>query len=89
MSASTFSKPALMSRNSDETLRSGRCRVRTVSMRAVQASNEDREGREPYLLRWRRPTYLALAERLEATTLSRILEMVWRRTRMRKEDGES
>ena len=38
---------------------------------------------------WRRPTYLAMAERQEATILSRILEMVWRRTIMRNEDGES
>ena len=38
---------------------------------------------------WRRPTYLAMAERLEATILSRILEMVWRKTIMRNEDGES
>ena len=89
MSASTLSKTPLMSRNSDETLRAGRCRVRTVSVRAVQASNEDREGREPHWLRWRRPTYLAMAERQEATIRSRILEMVWRRTIMRNEDGES
>ena len=33
--------------------------------------------------------YLAMAERREATILSRILEMVWRRTIVRKEDGES
>ena len=48
MSVATLSKPPLMSRNSDETLRAGRCRVQTVSVRAVQASNEDREGREPH-----------------------------------------
>ena len=48
MSPSTLSKPPLMSRNSDETLRARRCRERTVSVREVQASNEDREGREPH-----------------------------------------
>ena len=89
MSAATLSKPPLMSRNSDETLRAGRCRVRTVSVRSVQASNEDREGREPHWLRWRRLTYLAMAERREATILSRILEMVWRRTIIRNKDSES
>ena len=40
-------------------------------------------------MRWRRPKYLAMAERREATILSRIFEMVWRRTIMRNEDGES
>ena len=48
MSASTLSKPPLMSRNRDETLRAGRCRVRTVSVRVVHASNEESEGREPH-----------------------------------------
>ena len=38
---------------------------------------------------WRRPTYLAMAERREATILSRILEMVRRRIILRNEDGES
>ena len=47
MSASTLSKPPLMSRNSDKTLRAARCRVRTVSVRAAQALNEESEGREP------------------------------------------
>ena len=76
MSVSTLSKPPLISRNSDETLRAGRCRVRTVSVRAVHASKEESEGREPHWFRWRRPTHLAMAERREATILSRILEMV-------------
>ena len=40
-------------------------------------------------MRWRRPTNLAMAERREATILSRIFEMVWRRTMIRNEDGES
>ena len=48
MSASTLSKLLLMSRHSDETLWAGRCRVWTVSMRAVQGSNEESEGREPH-----------------------------------------
>ena len=48
MSASTLSKPPLMSRNSDETLRAGRCRIQTVSVRAVHASKEESEGREPH-----------------------------------------
>ena len=89
MSASTLSKPPLMLRNRDETLGAGRCRVRTVSVRAVHEWKEESEGREPHWWRWRRPTYLAMAERQEATILSRILEMVWRRTMMRIEDGES
>ena len=40
-------------------------------------------------MRGRRPTYLAMAESREATILYRIFEMVWRRTIMRNEDGES
>ena len=50
MAASTLSKALLMSRNIDETLRAGRCRVRTVSesVRAVHTSNEESEGREPH-----------------------------------------
>ena len=39
-----------MSRNSDETSRAGPCRVRTVSVRAVHASMEESEGREPRLV---------------------------------------
>ena len=76
MLASTFSKPLLISRNCDETLRAGRCKVQTVSVRAAHASNEESEGREPHWLRWRRPTYLAMVERREAIIFSRILEMV-------------
>ena len=60
MSASTLSKPPLMSRNSDETLRAGCCSVRTVSVRAVHVSKEESERGEPHWLRWRRPTYLAM-----------------------------
>ena len=89
MSASTLSKRHLMSRNRDETWRTGRWSVRTVSVRAVQASKEESERREPHWLRWRRPTYLATTERQEAIILSRIFEMVWRRTMIRNDDGES
>ena len=76
MSASTLSKPLLISRNSDETLRAGRCKVGTVSVRAVHASKEESEGREPHWFQRRRPMYLAMAERREATIHSRILETV-------------
>ena len=76
MSASTLSKPPLMSRNSEETSWAERCNVWTVSMRAAQASKEESEGREPHWLRWRRPTYLATGEKREATIFSKILEMV-------------
>ena len=48
MSASRLSKPPLMLRNREETLRAGCCSVRMVSARAVQASKEEREGREPH-----------------------------------------
>ena len=76
MWASTLSQPPLMSRNSDGTLKARGCKVRTVSVRAVHASNEESEGREPHWLPWRRPMYLAMAEMREATILSRILDMV-------------
>ena len=89
MSASTLSKPPVMSRKSDETLRAGRCSVRTVSVRAVHASKEESEGRVLHWLRWRRPTYLAMAERREATILSRIFEILWRRTMLRNDAGKS
>ena len=73
ISASTLSKPPLMSTNRDETLKAWRCRV-TLSVRAVHASKEESEGREPHWFWWRRPTCLAMVERREATILSRILE---------------
>jgi len=86
---STLSKPPLISRKSEETLRPGRWSVQTVSVRAEQASNKDREGSDPHWLRWRRPVNLAIGARHEATILSKILETVWRRKIILKEAGES
>ena len=88
MSASALSKPPLMSRKSDETLSAGSCIVGTVSIRAVHVSKKESEGRELHWLRWRRPTYLAMAKREEATILSTIFEMVRKRTIMRNDASE-
>ena len=48
MSVSTLSKPPLMSRNSVKTLRAGHGSVRTVSVRAVQASKKESERMEAH-----------------------------------------
>ena len=61
--------------------------MRTVSISAVHGSKEESKGREPHWLRWRRSTYLAMAERQEAI-LSRIFQMLWRRTMMRNDAGK-
>jgi len=58
-------------------------------MRVRQASEELGPGKEPHSFGWRRPLDLAMADNLTVMTLSRIFEMVLRRTMMRKEAGES
>ena len=45
---STLSKPPLISRERQEALSPGHWRVRTVSTRERQASNEDKAGNEPH-----------------------------------------
>ena len=85
----TLSKPALMSRKRVETSSLGLWRVFTSCMRVRQASEELSPGREPHWLGWRRPFDLAIADSLTVIIHSTILEMVLRRTMMRKEAGES
>ena len=87
--ASTLSNPALMSRKRVETCSLGLGRVFISCMRVRQASEELSPGREPHRFGWRRPLDLAMADSLTVITLSRIFEMVLRRTMMRKEVGES
>ena len=53
------------------------------------ASAVDLPGRDPHGRGWIREHIIAWAERREATTLSRILESVRRRTITLKEEGES
>ena len=85
----TLSKPALMARKRVETSSLGLWRVFISCVRVKHASEELSPGREPYWFRWRRPLDLAMADSLSDITCSRILEMVLRRTMMRKEGGES
>ena len=49
--------------------------------------NKNSNEREPHWLWWMWPTYRAIVEVCEATILSRILEMFWRRAMM-GEDNE-
>ena len=86
---STLSKPPLMSRKREETLRSSRWKRRTSWASVAGASKVDRPGREPVWWGWRRPQDLARRERREVVTLSTILERVSRRTMTLKEAGES
>jgi len=85
----TLSKPAFMSRNRVETSSLGLWRVFTSCMRVRQASEELSPGKEPHWFRWRSSLDLAMADSLTVITRLRILEMVLRRTMMRKEAGES
>jgi len=87
--ASAFSKPVLMSRKRLETRSLGLWRVLTSCVRARQGSVEVRPGREPHWLGWRRPLDLAMADNLTAMTCSRIGNLVFNRTMMRKEAVES
>ena len=86
---STLSKPPLISRKREETLRSRRWKRRTSWARVAVASNVERPGREPVWWGWRRLQDLARRERREAVTRSTILERVSRRTMTLKEAGES
>ena len=86
---STVSKPPLMARKREETLRSS-SRKRVTSRGSVAVvSKVERQGREPVWWGWRRPQDLARRERREAVTLCTILERVSRKTITLKEAGES
>ena len=63
-------------------------RVFTSCMRVRQAWEEVSPGRKPHWFGWRRPCDLAMVDSLTVITPSRTLEMVLRRTIMRKEVGE-
>jgi len=58
-------------------------------MRARQASEELRPGRERHWLRWSRPLNWAMAGSLTVITQARCFDMVLMRTIMRKQEGES
>ena len=87
LEALTLSKPALMSRKRVETTHRGSWRVRTSWIRVAHPSVVLSPGREPHWLGWRRPALRASSESLTFITLSSILEMVLRRTIMRKDAG--
>jgi len=72
-----------------ETCSLGLWRIFISSVRARQESVELSPGRDPHWFGWRRPLDLAMADSLTVITHSRILEMVLRRTMMRKGAGES
>jgi len=84
MLASILSNPALMSRNSVETLSLGLCRVLTSGVRDRQGSKARRQGREPYWLGLSMPLKWTRLESLTVMTRSRIFKMVFRRTMIRK-----
>jgi len=58
-------------------------------VRVRQASVELSPGREPHWFGCRRPLDLAMVDSRTVITRSRIFEMVFRRTMMRKDAGES
>jgi len=84
-----LSKPALMSRKRVETSSLGLWSVLISCVSARQASVELSPGRDPHWFGCRRPLDLAMADNRTVITRSRIFEMVFRRTMMRKEAGES
>jgi len=74
-----------MSRMSVEALEEGCWRLVISWVRAVHAWNVLRLGREPHWLRLSNPTECARRESLEATILSRICKIVWRRNMTQKD----
>ena len=84
-----LSKPPLMSRKWVETLRPGRGRVLTVSTSERAASEDERAWREPYWLWCTSSRDLAIKDRRDAITLSRILAILRRRTMTIMDAGES
>jgi len=87
--ALTLSKPALMSRKRVETSSLGLWSVLISCVSVRQASVELSPRREPHWFWCRRPLDLAMADSRTVITRSRIFEMVFRRTMMRKDAGES
>jgi len=85
----TLSKPALMSRKRVETSSLGLWSVFISCVSARQASVELSPGRDPHWLGCRSFLDLAMANSRTVITRSRTFEMVFRRTMMRKEAGES
>ena len=71
-----------MSENRLETFSLGHRRVFVSCMRVRQASEELGPGEEPHWFGWRGPLDLVMADSLTVITLSRIFEMVLRRTMM-------
>jgi len=71
-----------------ETSSLGLWRILTSCVSARQASEELSPGRDPHRFGCMRPLDLAIADNLTVITRSRILDMVLRRTMMRKEAGE-
>jgi len=80
-----LSKPPLISKERVEAFRSRCWRVRISCIRAVQALNVLRSGREPHRLRLSRPAVPARGESQDATILSSIFEIVRRWTMTWKE----
>jgi len=87
--ALTLSNPALMSKKRVETSSLGLWSILIWCVSARQASVELSPGRDPHWFGCRRPLDLAMADKRTVITLSRTFEMVFRRTMMRKEAGQS
>jgi len=85
----TLSKPALMSRKRVETSILVLWSVFILCVSVRQASVELSPGRNLHWFGCRRPLDLAMADSRTVITRSRIFEMVFRRTMMRQEVGES
>jgi len=86
---STLSNPAFMSKNREDTLSLGLCRVFTSLKRVMTASYVLSPGREPHWLGSSKPLELAARRRREAIILSRIFEKVQIRTIILKDVGDS
>jgi len=87
--ALTLSNPALMSKKRVETSSLGLWSVLISCVSVRQASVELSPGRDPHWFVCRRPLDLAMADSRTVIPRSGIFELVFRRTRMRKEAGES
>jgi len=86
---STLSKPALMSKNREDTFRLDLCRVFTSFITVRQESYVLSQLRERHWLGWIRPLEKASRRRRAAIIVSRIFESVRRRTMILNEEGDS
>lgn len=89
LNALTLWKPALMLRKRVDTSHLRHWRVQTLWIKVAHGSEMLSRGRVPHWLGWRGLGVRALEESLKVMTLSSILEIVVRRTMIRKEEGIS